>query len=114
MAKVLVIVDPQNDFCEGGSLAVRGSNEIFTYINSLKNQEMFQHVIITRDWHPQGHISFANRHNKEPFTSLEMNGKVYELWPEHCVAGTKGAEFSPLLNRNGQEIIISKGIFSNK
>ena len=68
MSRALIIVDPQNDFCEGGALAVPNSREIFAYINALKKKEFFDHIIITKDWHPKDHVSFASRHGLEPFT----------------------------------------------
>lgn len=111
MSRVLIVVDTQNDFCEGGSLAVTSSSEIFQYINPLKkNKQFFSHVILTRDWHPKGHVSFASTHGKEPFTSIEINGKTQELWPDHCVAESNGAQFSPLLSVDNTDYIISKGI----
>jgi nicotinamidase/pyrazinamidase len=97
MQKVLIIVDIQNDFCEGGSLATHDSGDIIPLINSLKNQPIFSHVILTQDWHPTHHVSFASTHNLNPFTTIQVDGKKQELWPDHCVAGTPGAEFSPLL-----------------
>jgi len=78
-------------------------------INALKKLTIFSHVILTHDWHPQGHVSFASTHGKKLFTSIDINGKKQELWPEHCVAHTKGAELSPLLERSNNEICIKKG-----
>ena len=110
MSKVLIIVDVQNDFCQGGSLAVPGSLEIIPVINRLKkNDSFFSHILLTKDWHPLQHVSFASTHNKRPFKSIEVNGKVQELWPDHCVAGTKGAELHPLLEVNSNDMIINKG-----
>jgi nicotinamidase/pyrazinamidase len=97
MTKALLIVDPQNDFCEGGSLAVKGSNEIFPIINQLKKLPQFKYVFISQDWHPAHHVSFASTHGLQPFTSITVNDKMQELWPDHCVAGSHGADFSPLL-----------------
>ncbi len=65
--------------------------------------------MLTKDWHPLKHVSFASTHNKRPFTSIEVNGKIQELWPEHCVANTKGAEFHPLLEVNSDDMIVYKG-----
>jgi nicotinamidase/pyrazinamidase len=109
MSKILIIVDVQNDFCENGSLAVRGSNEIFPLINTLKKSALFSQVILTMDWHPQSHVSFASTHGREPFTSIEVNGEQQELWPDHCVAHSYGAQLSPLLELSGKEIYIKKG-----
>jgi nicotinamidase/pyrazinamidase len=64
MSKILIVVDVQNDFCENGSLAVRGSNEIFPFINALKKSPLFSQVILTLDWHPESHVSFASTHAK--------------------------------------------------
>jgi nicotinamidase/pyrazinamidase len=97
MSKVLIIVDVQNDFCEGGSLAVNNSNEIIPIINKLKKNRIFSHVILTQDWHPDCHISFASTHKLKPFTNISVNEKKQELWPKHCVSGTYGAQFSSLL-----------------
>jgi nicotinamidase/pyrazinamidase len=97
MSKVLIIVDPQNDFCEGGSLAVPHSNDIFPVINKLRSNPIFSHVIITQDWHPKKHVSFASTHKLQPLTNIIIGGKKQELWPDHCVAGTHGAKISPLL-----------------
>jgi nicotinamidase/pyrazinamidase len=111
MSKVLIIVDAQNDFCEGGSLGVSGSNDIFKYINTLKkDKNLFSHVILTKDWHPQKHVSFADTHEREPFTTIEINGKKQELWPVHCVAGSNGAQLSALLSLDNTEYVINKGI----
>lgn len=104
MSRVLIVVDPQNDFCEGGSLGVSGSSDIFKYINALKkNKPFFSHVILTRDWHPKNHVSFASTHGKEPFTNIEIKGKKQELWPDHCVAESHGAQFSTLLSIDNTE-----------
>lgn len=114
MSKALIIVDPQNDFCEGGALAVNGSNEIFPALNALKAHPQFSHVFISQDWHPANHISFASSHrDKQPFSHILINGKKQELWPEHCVAGSHGAAFSPLLNVSENDIIVRKGVFAN-
>lgn len=113
MPKVLIIVDTQNDFCEGGSLAVANSTEIFPIINRLKKSSAFSHVILTQDWHPKGHVSFASTHHLQPFTTINIQGKNQELWPDHCVSGTYGAELSPLLEVKETDVIVKKGIFVN-
>lgn len=110
MSKALIIVDVQNDFCEGGSLEVPQSGEIFKFINQLKsNKGFFNHVLLTKDWHPETHVSFASRHEKEPFTNIEVDGKIQELWPDHCVANTYGAQLSPLLEIEPTDFVIQKG-----
>ena len=70
MSRALVIVDVQYDFCEGGSLGVAGSPQIFPIINQLKKNGFFSHVICSKDWHPPGHVSFASTHDKQPFTTI--------------------------------------------
>lgn len=89
--KALIIVDPQNDFCEGGSLQVPNANSIFGPINEIKKKINFEKVIITKDWHPDRHVSFASTHNFNPFVTIEVEGQPQELWPDHCVQGTHGA-----------------------
>ena len=114
MAKALIIVDPQNDFCEGGPLEVKGSNGIFPAINALKTHPQFSHVFISQDWHPANHVSFASTHkDKLPFTAISVGGKQQELWPDHCVAGSSGAAFSPLLNLSENDIVVRKGIYAH-
>lgn len=105
----LIIVDIQNDFLPGGSLAVSGGDEIVPIINKL--QEEFELIVLTQDWHPDNHQSFASTHkSKKPFDIIELNGLKQVLWPNHCVQGTKGAEFSELLNVNKAQLIIRKGM----
>jgi len=106
--KALVIVDIQNDFLPGGSLAVPGGDKIIPVVNEL--QQHFELVVATQDWHPADHKSFASNHaNKKPFDIIELNGLQQTLWPYHCVQGTSGANFSPLLNLNKAEAIFRKG-----
>ncbi len=114
----LIIVDPQNDFCEGGSLAVNSANEIFPEIKRLRYNFKFKKVYITRDWHSSKHISFASNHlDKNPFTQIPMTifrdnkYKDYnlDLWPIHCVSNTKGAEFHKDLEVLPTDKIINKG-----
>jgi nicotinamidase/pyrazinamidase len=110
MPAALIIVDPQNDFCENGSLAVPDSNAIFPVINSLKKLNLFSNIYLTADNHPENHISFASRHQLPPFTTITLqNGQKQELWPDHCIAGTLGQKNSELLEINGKEIVIKKG-----
>jgi nicotinamidase/pyrazinamidase len=117
----LMIVDPQNDFCEGGSLAVTNANSIFPHINILHDSftSKGQTVFISQDYHPLNHMSFASNNGASPFTLVDKVAKKegdktsynfkQMVWPNHCVQGTKGADFSPLLKRSGREIIIQKG-----
>ena len=104
----LIIVDVQNDFCEGGSLAVKNAHEIIPYINEI--QTKFDMVILTQDWHPANHASFASNNGKEPFALDEWENV---LWPDHCVQGTPGADFHPLLNTDKASLIIRKGFKSD-
>jgi len=106
--KALIIVDVQNDFLPGGSLAVPEGDRIIDVINKI--QSRFELVVLTQDWHPQNHKSFASNHtNKKPFDVIELNNMQQTLWPNHCVQGTYGAEFSSLLNTNKAEAIFRKG-----
>lgn len=107
--KALIVVDIQNDFLQGGSLAVQGGNEIIPVINSI--QEKFDLVVATQDWHPKGHKSFASQHsNKNVYDKIDLNGIEQVLWPDHCVQGTVGAEISSELNQNKIEAIFRKGM----
>ena len=90
----LIVVDPQIDFCPGGRLAVAGGNEIMAGIERLAPR--FRHVVLTQDWHPAGHLSFASSHpGRQPFDTVAMPYGEQVLWPDHCVQGTAGAEFHP-------------------
>ena len=108
----LVIVDMQNDFCEGGSLAVPGSLEILGFINHLRETNMFDLVITSRDWHPRNHVSFAENHPGEELFSkivVKETGRDQIMWPVHCIQGSKGAEYHPDLVLKGTDIEILKG-----
>ncbi|EJN04156.1 bifunctional nicotinamidase/pyrazinamidase [Phyllobacterium sp. YR531] len=109
MAKdALIVIDVQNDFCEGGSLAVSGGNEIVPIINKLILR--FDRVILTQDWHTPAHSSFASSHDgKAPFETITMPYGQQTLWPDHCVQGTAGADFHPDLHLTKAELIIRKG-----
>jgi nicotinamidase/pyrazinamidase len=88
----LLVIDIQNDFCPGGALAVGGGDEIVEGVVALARR--FKHVVVSQDWHPQGHASFASSHEgSAPFSSIAMPYGEQTLWPDHCVQGTKGAEF---------------------
>lgn len=105
----LLIIDVQNDFIPGGSLAVPGGDEIVPVINNLMHR--FDLVLATQDWHPQNHMSFASNHKgKKPFEEIVHQGLDQMLWPDHCVQGTPGAAFHPKLNSNQIETIIRKGM----
>ena len=106
--RALVVIDVQNDFCPGGALAVAGGDEIVPIVNQMIVD--FPHVVLTQDWHPEGHSSFAASHpGKQPFETVEMPYGIQTLWPEHCVQGTRGAEFHPDLVWTKGEIVIRKG-----
>jgi len=106
--EALIVVDLQNDFCPGGALGVEGGHEIVPIINGLIQR--FDHVILTQDWHPADHLSFASSHpGKAPFETTEMPYGTQTLWPDHCVQGTSGAEFHPDLVATKAELIIRKG-----
>lgn len=108
----LLIVDVQNDFCPGGALEVPNGDEIVPTINKLADS--FDHVIQTQDWHPEGHSSFASSHDgKKPFETIEMPYGEQVLWPDHCVQGSRGADFHPKLNTTRSELIIRKGFRKN-
>ena len=108
MKTALLVIDVQNDFCPAGALEVAGGNEIVPYIN----EEMVKYdcVVLTQDWHPKGHSSFATSHEgKNPLELIKMPYGDQVLWPDHCVQGSKGAEFHPDLNIEQANAIIRKG-----
>jgi len=107
--KALLLVDVQNDFMPGGSLEVPHGDIIVPLINRL--QKYFDLVVATQDWHPQNHKSFAsNNSNKKPFDEINLHGMKQILWPDHCVQGSKGAEFHPGLEINKIAAIFRKGM----
>ena len=108
MKTALLVIDVQNDFCPAGALEVAGGNEIVPYIN--KEMVKYDCVVLTQDWHPKGHSSFATSHEgKNPLESIKMPYGDQVLWPDHCVQGSKGAEFHPDLNIEQANAIIRKG-----
>jgi len=108
----LIVTDIQNDFCPGGALAVNEGNKIIPVVNEFIH--LFYRVVATQDWHPIDHISFASSHRgKKPFDSIDINGYQQTLWPDHCVQGTKGADFHPDLNTRPFSCIIHKGTHPN-
>ncbi len=108
MKKALLVIDVQNDFCPAGALEVAGGNEIVPYIN--KEMVKYDCVVLTQDWHPKGHSSFATSHEgKNPLELIKMPYGDQVLWPDHCVQGSKGAEFHPDLNIEQANAIIRKG-----
>lgn len=109
--KTLIIVDVQNDFCSGGALAVPGGEEVVPVINAILNK--MDLVVATQDWHPQDHVSFASTHGKNPGESVDSTTGSQMLWPDHCIEGSKGAEFHPELESNLMDLIIRKGTNSD-
>jgi nicotinamidase/pyrazinamidase len=105
---VLLIIDVQNDFCPGGALAVADGDAVVPVINRLA--ERFDHIVLTQDWHPAGHSSFATSYpGASPFESVALPYGQQTLWPDHCVQGTAGAAFHPKLVLDRAELIIRKG-----
>jgi nicotinamidase/pyrazinamidase len=105
---VLIVTDPQRDFCPGGALAVPDGDRIIPAINRLAHR--FAHVVITQDWHPPGHMSFASAYpGRRPFETIEVGYGPQTLWPDHCVQNTSGAAFHPALDVPHAELVIRKG-----
>ena len=105
--RALIVVDVQNDFCPGGALAVAGGDEIVEQINNRMAD--FDAVILTQDWHPAGHSSFASFHMADVFSNIEMPYGPQVLWPDHCVQGSLGAAFHKDLATDRAELILRKG-----
>ncbi len=104
----LIVVDVQNDFCPGGALAVEYGDTIIPRINSL--MRLFPLVVATRDWHPAGHVSFAGAHSgKNPGDTVKSGGIDQQLWPDHCIQGTRGAAFHDDLDTRPVNLILHKG-----
>lgn len=108
MTHALIVIDVQNDFCPGGALAVPGGDEIVGGINAL--MDAAEAVVLTQDWHPAGHSSFASSHDgKAPYDMVDMPYGPQVLWPDHCIQGTDGAAFHAALNVDRAEMIVRKG-----
>jgi nicotinamidase/pyrazinamidase len=106
--EALIVIDMQNDFCPGGNLAVPEGDKIVPLINEMIGR--FEHVVLTQDWHPADHASFASKHpGKQPFDTVEMPYGEQTLWPDHCVQGSGGAAFHPALKWSKAELVIRKG-----
>ena len=104
----LLIIDVQNDFCPGGALAVVGGDAVVAPINAMSAR--FANVILTQDWHPPEHVSFAgNQPGKSPFETVRLPYGEQTLWPAHCVQGSAGAEFHPALQRERAQLVVRKG-----
>jgi nicotinamidase/pyrazinamidase len=108
----LIVVDVQNDFCPGGALAVPKGDEVVPLINRLAVR--FDNVVLTQDWHPRDHTSFASSHpGKKPFETIELPYGKQVLWPDHCVQGTPGAAFHAGLDVSKAQLIVRKGFHRN-
>lgn len=106
--EVLIIVDVQNDFCPGGALAVPDGDAIIPLVNRLAGE--FEHVVLTQDWHPAGHSSFASAHpGRKAFETVEAPYGAQTLWPDHCVQATPGAAFHPALAAPHAQLVLRKG-----
>ena len=105
---VLIVVDVQNDFCPGGALAVPAGDTVVPVVNALARQ--FENVVLTQDWHPAGHISFASSHaGRTPFETVDLPYGAQVLWPDHCIQGTSGADFHNALAIPHAQMIVRKG-----
>jgi nicotinamidase/pyrazinamidase len=105
---VLIVIDVQNDFCPGGALAVADGDAVIEPIHRVAAK--FDHIVLTQDWHTAWHSSFASAHaGKRPLEQIEMSYGMQTLWPDHCVQGSKGAEFHPHLGLPQAELILRKG-----
>ncbi len=110
MNSALLIVDVQNDFCEGGALEVKNGNKVIPVINKLVKSKKFDFIIATQDWHPRNHKSFASNHkNKNVYDVVTLNGIEQILWPDHCIQRTKGAKFHKDLNLGDKYYVFKKG-----
>lgn len=105
---VLLVIDVQNDFCTGGALAVPGGEKVVPAINRIAQN--FANVVLTQDWHPGDHVSFAPNHaGRQPFQTIELDYGTQVLWPRHCVQGTAGAEFHRELEVTRANLVVRKG-----
>jgi nicotinamidase/pyrazinamidase len=104
----LLVIDVQKDFCPGGALAVAGGDKVVPVVNRL--MQRFEHVILTQDWHPGGHHSFATSHaGRDAFSTVELHYGEQTLWPDHCVQGTSGADFHDHLDVDRAQLVLRKG-----
>jgi nicotinamidase/pyrazinamidase len=107
--RVLLIIDVQNDFCPGGSLAVEEGDAVVPVINRI--MPLFSRAVATQDWHPSDHVSFAASHpGRKPLDVVDASGIEQVLWPDHCVQGTRGAELHPRLEVGRIELVLRKGL----
>jgi nicotinamidase/pyrazinamidase len=109
---VLIVIDVQNDFCPGGALAVANGDAVIAAIHCIAPK--FEHILLTQDWHPAGHSSFASSHpGRQPFEQIELGYGKQTLWPDHCVQLGEGADFHPGLKLSQAELILRKGFRRN-
>ncbi len=109
---VLLVIDVQNDFLPGGALAVPRGDEVIAPINRLATR--FANVILTQDWHPANHVSFASHHvGRKPYETIELPYGRQVLWPDHCVQGTRGAQLADALQATGAQAVIRKGFHAH-
>ncbi len=105
----LIVVDVQNDFCTGGALAVPDGEKAVPAINRIARR--FENIVLTQDWHPKDHVSFASSHpHKQPFETIKLGYGSQVLWPVHCVQGSAGANFHSALETTRASLVIRKGI----
>jgi nicotinamidase/pyrazinamidase len=105
---VLIVIDVQNDFCPGGALEVNDGDAVIPVIHRVA--PLFQHIIVTQDWHTPGHQSFASAHSgKQPYEQVRVSYGNQTLWPDHCVQGSRGADFHPALYLPRTELVLRKG-----
>ncbi len=110
--RVLLIIDVQNDFCPGGSLAVEEGDAVVPVINAI--MPLFHRVVATQDWHPADHVSFASSHlGRKPLDRVDAGGIEQVLWPDHCVQASPGAELHPRLETGRIELVLRKGLRRN-
>lgn len=108
LSQALIVIDVQNDFCPGGALAVNEGDQIINGINAMMRE--YQTIVLTQDWHPEGHSSFASSHeNKQPYSLIDMPYGPQVLWPDHCIQGSRGAEFHSDLDTDQAHMIVRKG-----
>jgi len=106
--RALLVVDVQNDFCPGGALPVPEGDAVVPVVNRLARH--FDRVLLTQDWHPAGHLSFASSHpGRQPYETIELPYGRQILWPDHCVQASAGAQFHPEMEVDHAELIIRKG-----
>ncbi len=107
--RMLLIIDVQNDFCPGGSLAVEEGDAVVAVINAI--MPLFHRVVATQDWHPPDHVSFASNHpGRKPLDLVDAGGIEQVLWPDHCVQATRGAELHPRLETGRIGLVLRKGL----